>query len=316
MTTTASDFLINLVGAGSSASVNASTTGSLTKQGEGTLWLGASRFDGGTRIEGGIVGQFGNLHSDVTVAAGTTLEMYGDIIGDVDNHGILDPTDDYYTYYDAEIFGNYSQSAEGLLRVLFGLQGTQPATPLLAVTGTGTLDGTLEFRPSGFIPSGGYLEWVLHANGGVIGQFDRWTSPGLFIEGNVRYGSNDVYLETTRVSVAAAMAANGVADAVTIASAANLDRSFASADRFAQAPTASLSASQQQLLSSSASIQRIADVVQATRTLDSVSGHAHARAQGALHAQAATSTMQLDAHLLSLAHDPQAAPRDGALRDD
>ena len=305
----AQDFLINLVGTTSSIS-SVSTAGALTKRGDGRLYVdGPTRFDGSTHVEAGAMELWGDLHSDLTIASGATFEIGygGTIIGDVDNHGVFEATEDYYTYYDAEIFGDYSQSAEGLLRVVLGLQHTQPATPLLTVAGTATLDGTLEFRPSGFIPSGGYLEWVLHAHGGVTGQFAQWTSPGLFIEGNVRYGSNDVYLEATRVSVASAMAANGIADAMTLASAGNLDRSFASADLFARAPAASLSASQQRLLASAASIQHVADVAQATRTLDSLSGHAHAGAWDALHAQATASAMQLDAHLGSLRYHPQAS---------
>ena len=295
------DYLINLVGTGATSFLNGvSTAGSLTKQGDGRLYLnGITRFDEGTRLESGSMELWGDLHSDLSIAAGANFAMGfgGTIIGDVDNHGVFEATDDYYTYYDAEIFGDYSQSAEGMLRVMLGLQGTTPAQPLLTVSGTATLDGSLQFQSSGFIPAAGYLEWVVHARDGIIGRFADWSTSGspLFITGELRHEANDVYLLASRISAQAVMANTG--DALTAETASRIDGAFEAGDRLAALPHAALSDVQRRFLQSASSIQNIRDYGEAIRIFDSLSGHAHAMAQDALHAQSASAAAQLDGRL-------------------
>ena len=213
--------IVRLIASGGESIQSVSTTGSLRKQGAGVLWLeGANRFDGGLDIEQGLVFTYGNLFADVDIARGSTLELMGDVIGDVVNDGTFDPMGSYYEdFADADIFGNYSQSPEAnLAAVLLGAQGSAPATPLLTVSGTATLAGTLQIAPR-FATTLGYFEWILHAHGGITGQFDRWTTAGsLFITGQMQQTSNDVYFLASRVSTQAVMAAAG-ADAMTESSA-------------------------------------------------------------------------------------------------
>ena len=113
----------------------------------------------------------------------------------------------------------------------------EAATPLLTVSGTATLDGALQFRSSGFIPTGGYLEWVLHARGGIVGQFANWSTAGnpLFITGELRHGANDVYLLASRVSTQAVMASAAAGDALTLDTATRIDAAFAAGDTLATA---------------------------------------------------------------------------------
>ena len=46
--------------------------------------------------------------------------------------------------YDGDIFGDYTQGPNGVLRLGFGLQALKAATPLLEITGMATLDGMVE----------------------------------------------------------------------------------------------------------------------------------------------------------------------------
>ncbi len=265
---------------------NTTSAGSLTKQGNGELSSSGTdyRFDGGTFVQAGTLNMYyTHLFSDVTISPGATLNMTGDIIGDVINNGTFDPTElpAYYdAFYDGDIFGDYTQGPDGVLRVWFGLQETKVATPLLTVSGTATLDGQLQLRSTGFIPAGGYLEWILHAHGGVFGQFDGWTTAGspspLFITGELRYEPKDVYLLATRVSTQAAMKESGSGDALTFASAGHVDAAFDIADRLVASPASALTTTQRQFLQSSASIQALLDFDQAATTFDSLSGHGHA----------------------------------------
>ena len=305
--TTSGDYLIKLVAADSSASLNVGTAGALDKQGEGLLYVSDSRFDSGTRVEAGTLSTWGNIFSDMYIAPGATLDMSGDIIGDVENHGIFDPTEQgggwYDAYYDGDIFGNYSQSPEAMLRVWFGLEGSKIATPLLTVTGTATLDGQLQFRSSGYIPAAGYLEWVIYAHGGVIGQFASWATDSnypLFITGQLQYTPNDVYLLASRVSTRATMSAAAIGDTLTLSTAGNFDNALEVGDALAAVSGTALSATQRQFLQSAAAIQDIRDYDQAVTTFDSLSGHGHIAAVDALLQQATVPGPRLSARLDNL----------------
>ena len=303
---TSGDYLIRLVPASSDASLGVSTAGALTKQGDGILTVFDGRFDSGTRVEAGTLSNWDDLFSDVYIARGATLNIFGDIVGDVDNHGIFDANEPggwYDAYYDGDIFGNYSQSPEAMMRVWFGLQGNDIATPLLTVSGTATLDGSLQFLPSGFIPAGGYLEWVIHAYGGVIGQFSSWGTDSnypLFITGQLQYTPNDVYLLASRVSTQATMAAAAAGDRLTTTTAGNFDAALDVGDVYSTLPDGVLSATQHQFLNSAASIQNIRDYDQAVTTFDSLSGHGHAAAADALLQQATNPGSRLGTRLDSM----------------
>ena len=281
------------------------TDGSLTKSGPGMLVMwGNSRFDGGVNVQDGEL-LAAQLFADVTVDPGAKLTLWGDIIGDVHVDGEFEPTYDniyieYEDFFDADIFGNYSQSATGTMKAILGIEEGAPATPLLSVSGTASLAGTLDiYKAFGYVSSqtNGYLEWILHAYGGISGQFATVKlPPSLFITGNINYTPNDVYFLATRISTSSAIVNAGIGDAMTLSSAHHVDSAFALADDFSLLPHVQLDESQRRFLRSAAAIQRIGDDTQAAATFDSLSGQAHVAAQNLLldHAAAAP---QLQEHL-------------------
>lgn len=306
------------------------------------------RFSNGTRIETGRLavgsGSAGStsyynpgtvLHSSVTVEAGAALSVSGRVVGDVVNRGSTALfgtiegnlnndaiTAVYFDLYDAKIarvLGSFTQSPAGTLMVMLP-PGHISSTPLFTVTGQAVLGGTLELRnyedawgPYPLPSAGAHL--ILHADGGLFGSFDRWTSPGLFIEGSLRYGSHDVWFDLARVSVQAAMAGQGFGG-ITLASAGNLDRALASTDRL-RSMAAPPTPSQSRFLHSAARLLWLDDAQQAARSLDSLAGHGHAllaEAQTVLAGQAgnaiASRTMQLRPG--EAGHWSQALPYQGA----
>lgn len=266
---------------------------------------GTYRFAGGTAVSGTLQISSGNtLVSDVAVIAVGDIWNAGLIRGDIDNRGRLwlagtvegNVENVGYFYllsgsaehtgwpaFQNTIRGNLHQSAAGTLDVSVPTTGIADYTYTLDITGQAHLGGTLLLRSPGdgwdayplpATPTSGH---VLHAAGGVFGTFDRWISPGLFIEGSIRYGANDVWFDLTRISVQAAMAGQGFGG-ITLASAGNLDRALAIADGFTTAPNTS----QSRFLRSAGRLLWLGDAQQAARSLDSLAGSLHVDTVGAL----------------------------------
>ena len=301
------------------------------KSGALVLSDGEFRFSGGTTIEGGAIllrpsavlqsnvtvqspgsfGLFGTVVGNVTNQG--DMNLWGFVTGDLANHGNLVVESSVYSSggpYN-RIEGNFRQSATGTLSVAIPYGDFFGS---LQILGRADLAGALQLHQYGDawgpypLPAAPLSALILHADGGVFGQFEQWTAPGLFVEGSVRYGSHDVWFDLTRVSLQSAMAANAAADPMTLATAANIDAALSRADAFAMAPIASLEASQQRFLSSAASLLHARDVAGATRSLDSLSGHAHALAHDMLHEQSAAALAHLDARLERLPRGLQAGP--------
>lgn len=305
------------------------------------LAAGTYRFGGGTSVEGSVLRlqHDAELQSDVKVHADGQLDvagrivgnidndgevlifrtvtgniendgrllLYGTVVGNVANQGLLAIEPYLAQSYPYRIYGDYLQSASGRLVVTIPPDG---ASAPLYVGGRADLDGTLaltaytdDWGPYP-LPATPLSLHVLHADGGVFGRFAQWEST-LFIEGGLRYGGNDVWFDFTRISVQEAMAAAATADALTLASAANLDAALARADAFALASAATLDAGQRRFLASAASLLHSRDIARAVRSLDSLSGHAHASTRDMLHDQAATAAAHFDARLARL---PQGMP--------
>lgn len=257
------------------------TPGALTKDGPGALTLsGISRFDNGARVLGGSLIVDELLYSNIAISPGASLKMVtGSTVGNVDNSGLVEISGCGVWDYGScgRIAGNYVHGAGATWRHQLGAQLTG-ARQVAHVTGTATLaGGTVEFyQASPYATGTPYVEHILHADGGVSGRFDRWTSPGLFVTGALRYASNDVYFDLMRISLQATLAGSGKGSALTLASAGNLDRAFQRADLFALLPPGSLSIGQRRFLQSSASVQQIGTFDQAVASLDSLSGHQQA----------------------------------------
>lgn len=261
------------------------------------------RFGGGTTVEAGIlyIGASASLHSDVVVQGPGYFDLLGDMTGSATNHGdmLLWGTvtgnvinDGTLTPGDppSQIAGNFSQTAAGTLDYIVGA----PSGGYLSVTGRADIDGTLRLVrgydwDTGYypLPAAPVSLKVLHADGGVFGQFANWTASDLFITGDLRYAANDVFFDATAISAAQAMAAARAGDALTQGTAGRFDAALGSVGRIAWTPGTTLTTAQRQFLASAASIQRIQDYAQAVRTFDSLSGYGHAAVADALLQQAA-----------------------------
>lgn len=270
----------------------------LTVNGGGILHLkGENRFDGGTSIvDGAALVVWDSLASNVHVASpgtkwgteGPMLWLAGTVNGNVSNDGIVSlrhlcgtPVYQCVEDHHPVINGDFMQGPSGRLEVVPGWS--------FLVTGKASLDGELRFIDSRalnyVLPSAPSSIHVLHADGGVSGQFVEWKSYELFLTGSLRYLPDDVYFDAASVSAAATMARAG-ADPLTLRSAANFDAALGAAGKWATGSDAALTATQRRFLASVGAIQHLQDYAQATRSLDSLSGHGYADAADALLQQA------------------------------
>ena len=275
--------------------------------GELGLVADSYRFDGGTRVEAGWLGigigrnmstSATQLTSALSVSQGATVVVWATVNGDVSNagqfelhetvngrfanHGRLYTTAANYGNA-PRIVGDFVQGGTATLAFALAPNGWDSPTPL-HVFGRAELGGTLELirynDAWGSHPLPATIaHHILHADGGVFGSFDRWTSPGLFVEGSLRYGSNDVWFDLARISLQAGASANGIGSALTLASAGNIDRALA-AEGFIGAP----GIARQHFLASASRLLWMSDPMQAQRALDSLSGLPQAVAlDAALH---------------------------------
>lgn len=276
------------------------------------------RFGGGTTVEDGALRVWSNatLHSNVVVQAAGTLQSFGTITGNLDNHGytllwnkmvgdvanngVLEPGSSIYgDVVPARVEGNLRQTPNSTLVAVFGAT----TSGFVTVTGRADIDGTLQLKQytDDFgpypLPATPLSVQVLHANSGVFGQFAQWTSPGLFITGAVRYLANDVYFDATAISAAQAMASAHAGSANTLQSAAHFDAALGNASGLAGAAPDSLTEVQRRFLRSADAIQRLQDYEQAIRTFDSLSGHGYVAATDALLTQASLPNADLMARL-------------------
>lgn len=283
---------------------------------KGTGWLnlkGDNRFSGGTTIvEDATLVVWDSLTSDVHITApGTqgsgspTLWLGGTLNGNVINDNIVSLAHLCGTGVNAcvedhhpVVNGGFQQSHAAVLDVVLGWD--------LQISGKAALDGKLGLlrgtSQSYVLPSAPASILVLHAGGGVSGQFVSWTSPGLFLTGSLRYLPNDIYFDATSVSVATAMAAARAGDALTLQSAKNFDAALGNAGKWASQPGAAFTTTQRQFLASVGAVQRLQDYGQATRTFDSLSGRGHMAAADALLLQASLPAADLMSRMDQL-HD-------------
>jgi autotransporter-associated beta strand protein len=156
-----------------------SGTGSLTKEGQGTLALsGANAYSGGTVID------LGTLMVDSPQALGT-----GDVFV---RGGVLtaDPQS-------INVAGNYTQSGAGTLQLQ--VAGANPGQyDSLNVSGNAALGGTLQLISLGFEPKAGNQLTLVTAGGLLSGRFasfvDPFTPGSGFSTVSLVYGRNSVLL--------------------------------------------------------------------------------------------------------------------------
>ncbi len=191
-----SGFDLTLDGTGNTliASIIATGTGSLTKEGDGLVALtGSNTYSGGTTINGGYL-EAGHSHS---LGTGNVV-LNGGVLRTVN-----DPALAANTPLHLAIGGNYTQEAPTDLQLR--IIGPTGVSDRLDVTGVATLGGVLrpDYGALGYNPkppAGDYTDefLIVHADGGISGQFDGFNdvhyNPDFLLRWEPVYETNDVYL--------------------------------------------------------------------------------------------------------------------------
>jgi autotransporter-associated beta strand protein len=172
-----------------------SGTGSVTKQGTGTLVLtNTHTYTGGTSLNEGALALNGATIGTTTVANGAFLRGNGIINGNLFNGGTVSPG---FSPGTIVVVGNFTQTSVGTLTI-------ELASPVsfdrLLVGGIATLDGTLQLVSlNGYDPANDSFAF-LTATGGVTGSFSTVISPSAALTPVVTVNANDVTLTFTQTS--------------------------------------------------------------------------------------------------------------------
>jgi autotransporter-associated beta strand protein len=166
-----------------------SGTGLVTKQGAGTLTLSAANTVALNLLAGSLFLASGSTVGTVSVSPGATFGGIGNVSGNFFNNGILSPG---FSPGLIAVAGNFGQGPGGTLIM-------EIASPVsfdqLVITGTATLDGTLQIDLlGGYVPDHNQSFTILTAAGGRTGSFSSVTGTGAALSPNVTYNSNDVML--------------------------------------------------------------------------------------------------------------------------
>jgi outer membrane autotransporter protein len=169
----------------------------------------------------------------------------------------------------ANVAGDYHQATTGTLSLSLGSE--------LNVGGTATIDGgTLNIygADSGYVTTS--HQNLLTATNGVTGTFDSLTkATGVFLSSSLQYDANDVWINTSSLSITTAMQNQGVSLTPASASGATLlQGAFDQLNsRIASGGMAGVSSG---FLGSAGAIQRSPDAAAALASLQSLSGQLHA----------------------------------------
>ncbi|HSW87306.1 MAG TPA: autotransporter domain-containing protein, partial [Rhabdochlamydiaceae bacterium] len=167
----------------------------VSKIGAGTLKLnGANTYTGGTTISGGILNLNGSVIGPVVVGINCTFSGNGTIntsgssVGNLTNSGTVFPGNSIGAIF---VAGNYTQNAGGTLDIELSPSGNNS---LLSISGTATLNGTVDFimEPGTYISGTTYT--FLTASGGVINQFSNVVFNQPNVDASVIYGPTFVQL--------------------------------------------------------------------------------------------------------------------------
>ncbi|MFC3814133.1 S8 family serine peptidase [Lysobacter sp. GCM10012299] len=234
--------------------------GRLIKEGNGTLRLSQSGFNGGgTVVNGGVV--ISNQLSGLTTIGAQGEARIGASSGSFENQGRLVFDGDNIT-----VQGTYHQTAGAEFAYRVG----SPVT----IIGATTIDGG-DVHVLGV--KSGYTwqaqERVLFAMAGYTGRFDALTAaPGVFLQATLRYEPLLVMLDITRLDVTATAQSMGLSPA-SVSGAERVEGAFDQIDQGQASGTGA--AIDGEFLGAAGTIQRSASAAAAERTLSSLSGELH-----------------------------------------
>lgn len=241
-------------------------TGSLYASGVGQLTLtsAANTFSGGTTVaDSSILESVGNLPGPLTVRDQGFAFVHGNIGGNVlvRDNGRLQSSD-------------AGTRIDGNLTLTSGSRLAQTLGAPVAVGGVATLAGdfyvagvTRNYQPTGH-------QQVLSA-AQVSGRFDTFhTASNIFLDTSLQYASNEVWVDTTRISVVQTASTSMTQSMAAQSSAVRLENAFNQLDT--SLATAGASAPAQGTLRAAGEIQQASNLQAAQASLESLSGQLYA----------------------------------------
>ena len=264
-------------------------SGGLTKAGSGILTLTeAANFTGATQVQAGGLDIRQGLRSNLSIASGGTVWGSGSFGSNVSNSGrFLSGAS-----IPASIVGNFIQSSTGNLGVWLG--------STLKVTGMATLDGTMSILgvKTGYTTTA--KETLLNSVGGVSGTFSTLkAAPNVFLDANLAYDPNNVFLNINRIDVSKAVAGLSLGGATT-ASAARVELAMTAIDgQLAGFAPAGIGNS---LIGAAGNLQQSSSIANADFSLRSLSGELHAASAAMTFDGIDAGRRALDGRIERLAH--------------
>lgn len=252
--------------------------GGLSKNGTGTLVLsGHDSYTGDTQLLGGNL-QFAHaIPGNASVSSGAWLTgMYASgstpvgipgVNGNLNNGGNV-----LVAGGSATVTGNYVQAGTGSLNISLG--------SVLNVNGSASLDGNLNLvgKDAGYVNNA--HQDLLTAAGGVTGTFATFTlSSGVFLSSTVQYDVNDVWIDTSSLSVTGTFTTLGYsANPVVMGTAQRVDGAFQQINQSSQTATTTASSSKLPagFVLAAGAIQHTQTISAAAISMKSLSGQLHA----------------------------------------
>jgi autotransporter-associated beta strand protein len=264
-------------------------SGGLIKAGSGVLTLAeAAGFTGATQVQAGGLDIRKGLRSNLSIASGATAWGSGIFGGNVSNNGRFFSG----ANTPASVTGNYLQSSTGNLGVWLG--------STLKVTGTATIGGQMSILgvKSGYTTTA--KETLLNAAGGVSGTFSTLkAAPNVFLDANLGYDPNNVFLNINRINVANAVAGMSLST-ITQASAVRIESAMSAIDRqLAGIAPVGIGSS---FIDAAGNLQQSRSIANADLSLRSLSGELHAASAAMTFDGIDAGRRALDGRFARLAH--------------
>ena len=269
-------------------------SGGLVKNGSGNLTLTeTASYTGATRVEAGGLSVRKGMASHLTVGSGGTVWGSGAFGGNVVNNGrFLSGAN-----VPASIAGNFSQSASGNLGVWLGSK--------LNVGGSASVAGTMSILGvrSGYTTTA--KETLLTATGGVTGTFSTLrAASNVFLDANLGYDPNNVFLNINRIDVTQAIAGAGLGG-ITAMSASRVETAMQAIDQQLQGAGGGGIGSG--FIDAAGALQQSWSIANADYSLRSLSGELHAASAAMTFDAIDAGRRAMDSRLATLARSPQRA---------